>query len=385
MLTITLTSAYSYIALNSMKYESVKNLRYNQLSVVRRTSRLHILFLRITLAIYCNMEAYDSKLLEHVTKICDSQFPKAPEIPILRVAKNNDMAKNWRQVGNGHYLEKSAPELVIALRCYNHSICFAENDSEALSIGYSKRAAVYMELKMYEACLENIAMARSVAKCSARLKEKLLMRESECKDVLAAVDVDYPRITSEKTGKPLEPKLSFPPHPTIPFIANCLRLRTNGFGRHVVTIRDLKVGQIIAIEEPFCSMNPLERQYEQCENCHRENDKNLIPCKGCTFVMFCGKKCYKEAMQRYHKYECPIIDYLHNRTRHPNWARKYLLPFRMLLCALTSYNSAEDFIEFIESCHQERDDSVFSFDYSKSNRNVKSAYAPIHAMRLFFF
>lgn len=296
------------------------------------------------------------------------------QLPFFSVPKNNAQSKKYREEGNNNYAKSTELGISTALKFYNQSICFAENDSEELSLGYSNRSAACMKLKMYEACLENIEMARSVAGCPAMLTEKLSLRESKCKQLQLSAANKNKKIS----GPPLEPKLSYPPHPTVPFIVNCLELRDNESGRHVVTTKDLKMGQIISIDEPFCKENPSGKRYELCENCYRANNNSLIPCKGCTLVMFCGEQCYEEAMQRFHKYECPAIDYLQELCSKPG----YLFPLRMTLCALSSFASPDDLKTYIAGCHpdgQEKTDvNVFNTDYSDGDMKP---YGPIYGMK----
>lgn len=102
-------------------------------------------------------------------------------------------------------------------------------------------------------------------------------------------------------------KLSYPCNPKIPFIANCLELKSSEkFGRYVVTNKNLKAGQIIAIEDPFSKCLLKDACYKYCCNCLDDNCLNLFPCTGCTQAMFCSEKCHGEGMKKFHRFECCI-------------------------------------------------------------------------------
>lgn len=286
-----------------------------------------------------------------------------------RIQKNNEKSLEFRQQGNTFFAKKKLNEYLKAIAFYNKSICYAKTDTEDLSVGYANRSAVYFELKLYDICLQNIELARNESAYPMRLDEKLQRREAKCHELLASHDT--------KPSKPLIPELSFPPHDRIPFIADCLELHQNEkYGRHVVATRDIQIGQIIAIEEPFCTTVDVDQQYECCHNCGLENCQSLIPCRNCPHVMFCSARCSEEAQRRYHRYECQAIDYLH-ATLPDNYSQSTL---RIFLCALTSFDSVDKLLHCIENAKQ-NDQNVFNVDYDATGPRVCHAYEPIYAMQ----
>lgn len=284
-----------------------------------------------------------------------------------RERKSSVRAAALRQIGNIFFAQKTTEGCLNALKNYNLSICFAEEGSKDISIGYANRSAAYFELKLYDVCLKNIAWARSSGGYPDILMEKLNKREAKCKEQIA---------TQTKAKEPLVPELSFPPHKSVPFIADCLELRKNKrYGRYVITNRDLMVGQIIAIEEPFCTSLMLKQHYERCENCLMECSLSLIPCKLCTCVMFCSENCRKEAMDRFHKYECPVIDFIDSELESGNQR----LALRTTLCALSTFKTLENFRAFTEEA-DEQDNNVFVV-----NKTVVAGpcqkYAPVFSIQ----
>lgn len=191
--------------------------------------------------------------------------------------KNNSLAKKFRNVGNDHFRKQ---EYFEALMLYNRSLCVAETGSESIPIAYANRSAVYVKLKHFDVCLENIQLARKF-NYPAEKMEKLNKREEECIELMK----------TEKPNSDDNPfnyfKLSYLPNEKHPQIVDCLELRNNKkFGNYVVTTRELKTGDIIAIEEPtYKAANSGARLY-RCAYCFKDALLNLFPCSGCSM----GKK-----------------------------------------------------------------------------------------------
>lgn len=136
--------------------------------------------------------------------------------------KNNSISYKFRWDGNIEYVTKKAYSN--ALKLYNQSICFAENDSEFLAVGYSNRSAVFLEMKMYEECLSSIELARSVENIPIYLMEKLRTREGKCRARMT---------TSKRDNEVPTPKLSYPAHEQLPFVSSCVEFRrSKKYGRH---------------------------------------------------------------------------------------------------------------------------------------------------------
>lgn len=181
---------------------------------------------------------------------------------MTRVLKSSVRASELREKGNIFF---AAPEnlLIKALELYDQSICFALPGSEHLAFGYANRSAIYLRFKLYDLCLANIELARDTGGYPDRLIGKLKNRELQCKQLM---------MTESKNKGPLKPKLSHPANKTVPFIVDCLELQQNKrYGRHIIANRNLEVGEIIAIEDPFCSVLNRDRPYKHCEHCHKEN------------------------------------------------------------------------------------------------------------------
>jgi SET and MYND domain-containing protein 4 len=186
--------------------------------------------------------------------------------------KSNSLAKSYRNKANEHFRHG---EYFDALLFYNRSLCTAEIGSDSISIAYANRSAVYIKLNHFDLCLQNIQLARD-NNYPAEKMEKLDKREEECKELM-------------KTLKPSpgdDPfnyfKLSYPANPKYPQIVDCLEVKSDKKGKHVVATRDLKTGDTIAIEEPAIAMTNLEARLYRCNFCLKDQLMNLIPCPQCA-------------------------------------------------------------------------------------------------------
>lgn len=194
--------------------------------------------------------------------------------------KSEERSNELRAEGNKFYSQR---KFFDALLKYNESLCFAPVANMSAGHSYANKSAVYLEMKLYEKCLNNIAKAKENNYPETNF-ELLNKREEKCKEMMKS--------SKEKCSDPWSLfKLSYPPHKNVPFIANCLEVKSSEkYGRFVVANRDLRVGDTVAIEKPFCSVlmeesnfhdQPESNIYQRCTNCLKENGLDLIPCEMC--------------------------------------------------------------------------------------------------------
>lgn len=220
--------------------------------------------------------------------------PKDPAKAIKMRHKGNDM------------FHPHVKRYIEAIKFYNESITYATRGSEERALAYANRSIICLELQRYEDCLANIRLARA-SNYPERLAAKLEKRELDAKQALAAKNSNNDAAKHMKRErKRLE--LSYPAHKNMPQVANCLELQKNEkFGRHVVTNRPLKVGDVVMIDKPFVTLLLDKYRYVRCAYCYHETLFTLIPCEGCTVAMYCSDECLSKAHQQYHRYECGII------------------------------------------------------------------------------
>jgi SET and MYND domain-containing protein 4 len=193
--------------------------------------------------------------------------------------KKESKFMKYKELGNNCFSKKDYREAAIL---YNKALCHATSNLQ-LSLLYANRSAVYLEVKKFKECLENIQLAKNSGYPQEKMA-KLIAREVNCKTKLLIHQNEEKLSKVEEAVKKFF-KLSYKSHPTIPHIIDGIELRrSEEFGRHLITTRDLKAGDMIAIEEPF--LKYLESghvaRFERCANCLRQNNFNLIPCNKCS-------------------------------------------------------------------------------------------------------
>lgn len=203
--------------------------------------------------------------------------------------KSNATSIEYRTVGNKLFREG---EYLFAMVAYNkvnlkimwfiiflhnitgsfQAICYAQTKAE-LALAYANRSAAFLEESKYDECLLNIQWARENGYPADKL-EKLKERENKCKE-LKASGVTHPEQIPDGYFN-----LSYPPNPKIPFLAECLEMRLLPDNRRgIFTKRDLKAGDIVAVETSFINFadGPFGA-VDKCYNCLKINMMNLIPC-----------------------------------------------------------------------------------------------------------
>lgn len=191
--------------------------------------------------------------------------------------KSDKLAVYLKNEGNLLYRDRKFHEALIK---YNKSLCHSEKNSENLGFVYGNRSAVCLELKKYQKCLKNIQLA--IGYYPKENMDVLWNREKKCREL---------RAKNNKNDTKIFFKLSHKPNRAIPYVIDGLEMRQNEkFGRHLVTNKDLHVGDIITIEKAFSSVlltqsNFVEvdpnNKYLRCAYCLKTNGFELVPCKGC--------------------------------------------------------------------------------------------------------
>lgn len=204
--------------------------------------------------------------------------------------KSNERAEKTRNEGNKMFVQKSYFD---ALLKYNESLCYAEEGSEAIGLAFANRSAVYYELKLFEKSLHNIKLARNngYPQKNFPILDKRIEKCLEQIEAGGEVKKDDDPFNFIKLSNEINTKL--------PFVSNSLELRrSEKFGRYIVANRDLKVGDIVAIEKPHFKIIKSDSRYDGCEEmnkyqrcafCLRSNLLDLIPCPTCAFskLMIC--------------------------------------------------------------------------------------------------
>ena len=182
---------------------------------------------------------------------------------IIPGKKSTFYAKKYLNAGKSKLKKQKYYE---ALENFNKSLCMAEKGSQDSAEAFASRSQVYFEIGEFEKCLENIKLSVD----SGYAKSELLHRESTCRNLL-----DNQQLPENVWNFF---KLSHPPNPKVPFVANCLQMMNHEvFGRYIITTQQLKTGDIIAIEEPFFKIVDASAFHLRCSNCLKSNKMNLLP------------------------------------------------------------------------------------------------------------
>lgn len=132
-------------------------------------------------------------------------------------------------------------------------------------------------------------------------------------------------------------------------------------------------GQVIAIEEPYAVCLQTSSRYHRCNHCLAENSLSLIPCPNCTNAMFCSQKCLNRANDEYHRFECPISDYLLMLFN-----KIHMSALRVTLKAITSFQSIDEMIGF---CRENENSNVTTFSFNHTNKlSPLELYQQVHCL-----
>lgn len=148
-------------------------------------------------------------------------------------SKSNVISDKLRRDGNKQFVKA---DFFGSLSKYNEAIRYAELGSQQLGLCYGNRSAAFLKVKQYQACLENIELARK-NKFPDELLTKLCQREIECMKLM-----EEGSKTEETWNKFFT--MSYPPNPKFPYLADCLQLKKYKDGWFLAANRDLKAGDI---------------------------------------------------------------------------------------------------------------------------------------------
>lgn len=270
--------------------------------------------------------------------------------------KNNSISTNYRNLGNQSFSENKFYE---AMLLFNQSLCFAEKGSLNEALAYASRSKIYYEIGEHEKFLKNSQLSK-IYKNNAN--ETLEDRRTVSMLKMA-----------ESTSQDQEFfKLSYEPNEKIPFLADCLQIREDEkYRRHIVTEKELKVGDIIALEPNFVACQKLPEKFSRCYNCFKSNILDLIPCQHCAEgrcipefkvnfnnifyipVMFCSEKCDEE-LRVLHHFEGEIQD---------KYKEEYMFFLRIFNKAMKACNNSVVELKLLIEANPGKF-SVFDFDLS---------------------
>lgn len=292
--------------------------------------------------------------LEHfLESVTDAdRFKSVYELPFIddvititmpESSKCPDDSTEMREMGNDEFKQKNYAE---AFEYYTQSILKAPAGSEELALGYANRSAVTKEEKKYELCLKDIELALSHG-YPVNLKHKILERQGRCyyelglyseaaksfekaifklqkaklkkeemetreKKLNALLERCKDKPDDEKTLKgskymdPL-PEITDIKSEKFPCASDSFSLKyTKEKGRYPVATANVKVGDILVVEEPYCSVINHKYLATHCHFCC-ERAEVPVPCSECSNVVYCSLKCQEASWETSHSLECSIL------------------------------------------------------------------------------
>uniref|UniRef100_A0A6E8VXY5 MYND-type domain-containing protein n=1 Tax=Anopheles coluzzii TaxID=1518534 RepID=A0A6E8VXY5_ANOCL len=308
------------------------------------------------------------QIIARIVEECLSEFPFREFLQLHNEVKYDEQAAKLRTEGN-KMVDPKVKRLYEAVKLYNESITYTKPGSTERSLAYANRSVVCLQMHRYEECLANIRLARE-ANYPARLADKLDKREEQAKEELAKSNGKKKKKDDPKPELPL----SFPGHENMPHVANCLQLQQNEqYGRHVVTTRRLKVGDVVMLDTPFVKTLHDPLRHVRCDFCHAERPFTLIPCEGCTWVMYCSAECLGKAYSQYHRYECGVMRDL--------WRVAGKCPMTAVRTVASAFGTFDDDPDALQAHLDGLDESqVNGFTMDWRTATPKDVYSTVHVL-----
>lgn len=256
-----------------------------------------------------------------------------------------------------------------AIDKYNESLCYLEPDApeqrQKFREVYVKRASALFRMNLPKECLKSLGLAGDETDNHA---EQIIDMMNQCQEKIKLLD--------DRDQCKFQLKIGYSTNVKIPFMADCLELWTSDqFGRFIITTKNLKVGDVVMIEQPFVSYLRLPMRYKRCANCMTgERRASLIPCTTCTKALYCSKECQSKAWNNYHQYECRLSDNLDDVDATEHVGRS----LRALLTGVSVYGGLREYQEYIAE-HAHLNTTAFDLDYSARDR--KREFLVLHNMQ----
>ncbi|XP_058791965.1 SET and MYND domain-containing protein 4-like [Phymastichus coffea] len=330
--------------------------------------------------------------------------------------KNSQDSIKYRKYGNNFYNTRMPNNITHekVWRFYTQSIAIAPNDSSELALGYGNRSALLYHLEKYEDCIKDCERAIEITTCDF-LKCKLLCRKAEClaflnknsaksvcdealkKLCILSIKEDLKRKfvnklhnilntlkdlnSFEQTNKPqnMSELTDLKYQKEAPCASKSIKITYNKqWGRHITATKDIKPGDIVAIEDNFCTLLLKPGMYLFCSNCVQPTWSS-IPCRYCIYDVYCSEKCLSEAWIKYHKYECPVYPYIWDIEQNITNGHSAIRLLLIMIHKAGGIKQLRKDASNIENCKDFRTVG-FSSDGIFSSENFGSMYSHIHGV-----
>ncbi|XP_044733356.1 SET and MYND domain-containing protein 4-like [Chrysoperla carnea] len=275
-------------------------------------------------------------ILAPLTKLIDKHVD-----PVCK--KSKSFAETFRVEGNNAYKEKN---FELSFYLYTNSIANAPV-GECAALAYGNRSAVSFEIYKFQDCIKDIHKSLE-NDYPVHLRYKIFLRLAQCYRHLGNIEkciealreleenlkyatfkldsikehyenslreltqsLDNGHFTSEVYGtesiKDDELCVPTPAYGTskdIPGASSALSIHENAeLGRYVVANANIKAGDILFVEEPYCLVSSCINKAKMCSYCNAHDKILISPCENCV-RMYCSDDCRDKAWNDYHRWEC---------------------------------------------------------------------------------
>lgn len=193
---------------------------------------------------------------------------------------------------------------------------------EAFLINYPKQL-VYKLQERKARCLlvlKDHEGARRSFRCSLKAlddakldTDKKLKLEADMRLMLAIMDKgNHSNDVKKMPNNPI-PRL-VDSNPLYPSLSGAVEIMDDGgvIGRHGIATRDIRPGDILAIEKPHCACLLPEYGLTHCHLCF---ERILAPvpasCDKCIHLVYCSQRC-RNSDEKVHRYECSLLPILYS-------------------------------------------------------------------------
>ena len=311
------------------------------------------LFSRMQKLIDKKRETFDglrkrSDMIAHVMKMAmdDKEvvetFKSAIEMEDKDAKISPDLSAQKRTAGNQAFQEKKDQE---AINLYSEAVFSSdvatEDGKKDCSLALANRSAVWIKLKKYEECLDDINAA-IYFQYPQNMLYKLFDRKAKCQTALGQVDdakasynrvilllkqsnieVDKQEVWKKDIASELEklkgaknkPQEKKDPNlfiksvnQTIPQFSDAVELAYNPLvGRHGTATRDIEAGEVVMVDTSLSTHLTCGTRLINCTHCMKTiNMTTGEPSPFIVTARFCSTDCLLLAMESYHSVEAKI-------------------------------------------------------------------------------
>ncbi|KAJ8666970.1 hypothetical protein QAD02_008632 [Eretmocerus hayati] len=264
---------------------------------------------------------------------------------VLGGVKNAEKSNTLRKAANDVRSRNSQRlNTLRVLKLYSQSVATAPLYSEEMSLALYARSDFSFQLCLFSECIKDLDQILTLG-CSDNLKSKVSNRKAECylqscsdvkktniEDTIGKmnIELDDELETSsieklKNSGIPLaegdSPKndqgfdISDEPllisyQQEIPCASETVGIEfDNQYGRKVIATKNIKPGDILAVEKMYCFALDPSAFYSHCSHCAKVAWASL-PCNHCLYSVYCSDECRDTAWNEYHEIECKVLSHL---------------------------------------------------------------------------